>query len=125
MLEWIGKKLRKNQGFTLIELVVVIAILAILVAIAIPKLEASRKNAAVTAHNANVRTIESAANMYIADGRELPITAGDGKIEGDNHVLADYLQEAPKVPKGIESNETYYKIEISEDGKITVNPGPK
>ena len=126
MIKWIGKKLKDdNRGFTLIELVVVIAILAILAAIAIPRYQASRKRAAITAHNANVRTIESAANMYIADNEDSDITEAE-VTEGENHILKDYLQEAPKIPKGIDDElEThdgeYYKVTITE-GEITVIP---
>ena len=76
----------------MVELVVVIAIFGILAAIAVPRLSASRKRAAITAHNANVRTLMSAATMYIADGGEA--TTWEGK---DSEDWGKYLQEWPTV----------------------------
>ena len=122
MFEWILKQIRKNnKGFTLVELVVVIAILGILAAIAVPRLSKSRKSAAVAAHNANVKTIESAANMYIADG------GGDisaEKIIKEDEDVGKYLQEVPEVPKEAKmaGDGDNYTIKI-KDGQITVEPG--
>lgn len=132
MLQWILKKTKKdNKGFTLVELVVVIAILGILAAIAVPRLSKSRTSAAIIAHNANVRTLESAANMYIAD-------LGVPEEEIGEDKLGDYVQEWPVVPKELigldieyedgeevtEINEnTVYKATIEPDGTIKVIPG--
>lgn len=54
---------KKRKGFTLIELVVVIAILGILVAIAVPRLGGFRDNAQKSADLATARTIASAISM--------------------------------------------------------------
>ena len=106
MFQWILKRIKKNnKGFTLVELVVVIAILGILVGIAAPRLGASRKRAAITAHNANVRTLMSAATMYIADdwdGEEVEWTK-----DGEDDSWEKYLQEWPETPKGLGRRRNY------------------
>lgn len=49
------KKLRKKKGFTLAELLIVIAIIAVLVAIAIPTFTSALNKAKQTADDANIR----------------------------------------------------------------------
>ena len=51
------KNKKKRQAFTLVELIIVIAILGILAAIAIPKYNKSRIKAAETAHRTNVEML--------------------------------------------------------------------
>ena len=55
---------KKRKGFTLVELIVVVAILGLLAALAIPKLGETRANAEEKTVVANARTIASAVMMY-------------------------------------------------------------
>ena len=67
MIQFFSKKIRNKKGFTLIELIVVIAILGALVAIAVPRFGGFSRDAQDVADKATARTILSAVTMAEAD----------------------------------------------------------
>jgi type IV pilus assembly protein PilA len=54
----------KRRGFTLVEIMIVVAIIALLAAIAIPNLLAARRTANDAAAKATVRSLSTAAETY-------------------------------------------------------------
>lgn len=96
------------------ELVIVIAILALLAAIALPKFVNSRQKARETAHNANVRVLKSAATTYLADKKDPETSVEWSEESGD---WKNYLDKWPDNPIGED-----YTVTISDKGEITVNP---
>ena len=61
------KRIHRQEGFTLIELMIVILIIGILVGIAVPVFLAAQMSANKKTCQANRRTVISAADTYAAD----------------------------------------------------------
>ncbi|MFH1737710.1 MAG: prepilin-type N-terminal cleavage/methylation domain-containing protein, partial [bacterium] len=73
-----------SRAFTLIELLIVVAIIGILAAIAMPNFMNARMRAQVTRATADLRSIRTAIDMYTTDhGREILDT-----VEIPNYTIA-------------------------------------
>ena len=59
-----------RRGFTLIEMLVIIAIVAILIAIVVPATSSAAKKAQAATDAANLRTILGLLNVHVVDGSQ-------------------------------------------------------
>ncbi len=120
------KFLKSKKGFTLVELMIVVVIMAILVAVAVPIFSAVTKNARVKTCQANQREIISQVNGFLmgnVDGKQ-HTAAGSFTITSDGDagtfvagtnaeysqaIIKGLFQELPYCP-----NEGTYTVTIAE-----------
>lgn len=62
--------LRNKKGFTLIEMLVVIAIIAILVSIVVPAISSSTQQAKAATDAANLRSVLGLLNIHVVNGNQ-------------------------------------------------------
>jgi len=65
---------RQLQGFTLIEVMVVVVILGILAAVLVPKVMDRPDQARITKARQDIRALEAALNLYKLDNYDYPTT---------------------------------------------------
>ena len=89
------KKFRKDEGFTLVELMVVVLIIGILVAIAVPIFNAAKASAQQKTCYANMRTVAGAYQQYLADSPAVQPTTW---ATLNTALLGKYIKSEPKCP---------------------------
>jgi len=80
--------LKMRKGFTLIELLIVVVIIGILAAIAIPKFANTKQKAYITAMKSDLRNLVTAEEAYFADSSKYTGTVGNLKFQSTNSVSA-------------------------------------
>jgi general secretion pathway protein G len=120
---------RKQRGFTLVEVMVVVVILGILAAIIVPKIMSRPEQARIVKAKQDILAIQSAMDLYKLDngtypttdqGLEALVTKPTSNPQPRNWKSDGYLQKLPVDPWG----EEYQYLNENEKLKIFTY-GPK
>lgn len=105
------KKLQ--QGFTLVEIMIVVAIIGILAAIAIPNFVKNRNQSQAKACISNMRQISTASENYLTEHDMVPWTGTwvDALVGSEN-----YIKVEPKCPGA-----GTYTVSVNTDTGATVS----
>ena len=125
-----AKAVRGASAFTLVEIMVVVAIIALLAAIAVPGFMRARKRSQATAVKNDLRLIEAAVEQYALEtakgaGSTVLVTDWTNYLKRDTHLFASgediignefgvqTVDELPIVPL-----DTYYELGDVVDDKF-------
>jgi len=118
-----GTPLGNQRGFTLIELMIVVAIIGILAAIDIPMYANVQTRARVAKGQADLRTLASAVSIYAAHMGSLPaaLTAlTSAAVNGLNQSAGPFMASVPTAPPGGTPAWGAYGYASSTAGTFTV-----
>lgn len=113
---------KNKKGFTLVELIVVIAIITILTSVMIPLIARYSAQASYTTLQDAARTISDSANNAIADGNQLDaisITMIEGTRENGELKVSLYYDDE------VEAYSTISSGGVATPGEGSGNPGEK
>jgi prepilin-type N-terminal cleavage/methylation domain-containing protein len=87
--------IKRRGGFTLIEIMIVVLIISVLLAIAIPNFMRARETSRAKSCCANLRQIETGKEQWAMDTK-----ASDGATVGATDLVPNYVKQTPSCPSG-------------------------
>jgi prepilin-type N-terminal cleavage/methylation domain-containing protein len=116
------KNINKKKGFTLIELIIVIAIIGILATIAVPKFGNIQKDAKIKADIASAKVIADAASTEYVQENITSLPANMAVVSLTAGTPGAALQLVPKVQaKYANITSPEFRVQVTEYGVITVD----
>ena len=119
------KRLRRSRGFTLIEIVIAVAILAVLAAVVMPRVIGRVDEARVARAKSDVQALVTSLNLYKLDnfnfpsteqGLEALVAQPGGQPEARNWKQGGYIERLPSDPWGND----YQYLSPGQRGSIDV-----
>ena len=129
------KNIKKNEGFTLIEILVVIGIIAVLATIVLIAINPARQFAQAnnSQRSSNVNAILNAIGQYTADNKGALPTLPTGEVDGSlcSDLVPTYIPAIPTDPKSnskgasiatcsdVDTGDVRYDVSVT-GGRVTI-----
>jgi prepilin-type N-terminal cleavage/methylation domain-containing protein len=106
-----NKRTRKNQGFTIVELIVVVTVIGLLAAVAVGAYNKVVNDAKIAKSTALVNTLSTAKSLFVADPKTAPgdISTYNGDPDGN---FAKYIAQYIRV-NGVQPGSTDQLLSLS------------
>ena len=106
-----NKRTRKNQGFTIVELIVVVTVIGLLAAVAVGAYNKVVNDAKIAKSTALVNTLSTAKSLFVADPKTAPgdISTYNGDPDGN---FAKYIAQYIRV-NGVQPGSTDQLLSMS------------
>ena len=88
-------RFKKSKGFTLVEIMIVVLIIGILMAIAVPNFIRARESSRTSSCIANLKQVDSAKEQYAMDAR-----LSQGGTVAMTDLSPTYMKSVPTCPAG-------------------------
>lgn len=133
-MKGLREKICKREGFTLVEMLIVVAIIAILVMVSIPMVNSSLEKARQATDEANNRSAMLLGSVeYLSNYDDIGFTntekskeytyyvnsAHQGKLDKSEDTPADYKKVIPQ--SKLNSSAGALKVTIYDDGTVSTN----
>ena len=114
---------RTQSGFTLIELMIVMAIIGILITLAIPSFVGAVKHAREAALKEDLQTMRTAIDTYTMDKQKGPQSLDDLIQDGYLRAIPEDPMTRQKDTWVTDSSESMYSLDETEPGITDVHSG--
>ncbi|HGG59656.1 MAG TPA: type II secretion system protein GspG [Gammaproteobacteria bacterium] len=118
-------RLPRQGGFTLLEILIVVAIIAILAAVVVPKIVGRVDDAQISKVKSDIKALEAALDLYRLDNFQYPSTEQglealvakpSGEPEPRNYPAGGYIKRLEKDPWGRD----YQYLNPGEHGDVDI-----
>jgi len=119
----VSSKRKQNAGFTLVELMIVMAIIMVLAVVAIPKFESSLKLAREAALKEDLHVMREAIDAYTVDKQKAPQSLDDLIQDGYLKVVPVDPMTHSKETWSTDSSDALHSLDQTDPGVDDVHSG--